>query len=1043
MTTAQLESWLKTRPEYQASETPTVRNDARSKDARRKREDRSENARIVIPDCVNPARRERCLADPELFLMTYFENDYRLGFGADHTFMIDAITTRARTGGRQAVAAPRGRGKSQIVKGMLAYLACRGLTRFPLSVAATSDLAKMIYKDFKKKFATNEKLRDDFPEICHPIRELDGAPQRASRQHIDGKLTGIVWTDDYIRFPDVTCDNAICKTYGGFKMSYYGLDAAFRGVNIDADRPDFILVDDPETREALAIDTPIPTACGFKPMGDISLGDSVFDEKGNACKVIGVSDVYEDRECYLIEFDDGSTIVADAGHLWVTSNSTQRCNQRRKRKVLAGTFHQSLRQCQPKPYATIRTTKEIHNTLHAGKEDRKNHSVLNCFPVEGTETNLPIDPYVLGVWLGGKKQLKSGSDAYSVSIKGLRRLLRENDLLGNKHVPSKYFFSSRSQRLELLRGLMDTGGWIGSREPRCGFSNTNRLLVDAVYHLCCSLGIKTRVDTNKRKHESNKDSWTVYFTTDTQVFRLAKKAERIPESIRFDCKSRYIASVTKVDSVKVKCIAVDSPSRMYLCGTSFVPTHNSAKSFSQIEDRENILDKDISGLVGQDDTLAIVVLTTVQNRISLSYKLTDVKLKSAYNGKRFGMVLSWPKNIGHWDRYVQLRKESQIEGDEHGGKAVAYYLDNFGEMNEGVEMLSDHFVDVNREDGSETVFSAIQQAYNKIADTNRKAYDTEYQNDPPEEAGPQGNGLTFEVVASRVSGLSRRQLPANTTALTAAIDLGKYRCHWVVSAWWPGAGGVVVDYGIAEVVGTDKSIDNEASEPMIFKTLLNWRDELLQKNYTDATGTVRKIDFALVDSGTFTNAAYEFCRQVKGIFHPSKGINPYNPRKQSSATVMAGANLHAQRLAAQDIWLYELDTNHWKQWTHERFLTPTFDENNMLRRGSLSIYQPEGSQKHISYAQHIASEELLTEFVEGKGVKTKWFANNDNNHWLDATYMAAAASEVCGVKLLAQSEVEVTPRHVDKNKPKPQEQARQHGNNRFKKRPGGWVPRRR
>jgi hypothetical protein len=35
-------------------------------------------------------------------------------------------------------------------------------------------------------------------------------------------------------------------------MSYYGLDAAFRGVNIDGDRPDFVLIDDPETRESAA-----------------------------------------------------------------------------------------------------------------------------------------------------------------------------------------------------------------------------------------------------------------------------------------------------------------------------------------------------------------------------------------------------------------------------------------------------------------------------------------------------------------------------------------------------------------------------------------------------------------------------------------------------------------------------------------------------------------------------------------------------------------------------------------------------------------------
>jgi phage terminase large subunit GpA-like protein len=281
----------------------------------------------------------------------------------------------------------------------------------------------------------------------------------------------------------------------------------------------------------------------------------------------------------------------------------------------------------------------------------------------------------------------------------------------------------------------------------------------------------------------------------------------------------------------------------------------------------------------------------------------------------------------------------------------------------------------------------------------------------------------------------------NTVALTAAIDLGKYRCHWVVAAWWQGAGGVIVDYGVAEVHGTDKSIDNEASEPQIYNALLNWRDELLNKNYTDSTGTIRKVDFCMVDSGTFTNAAYEFTRQVRGIFHPSKGLNPYHQKKASTSTIIAGANLHASRLAAQDLWLYDLDTSYWKQWVHERFLTPTFDEHNMLRRGSLSLYSTDGTKTHSSYAQHIVAEELVTEFKEGKGSKTYWNQKNENNHWLDATYMAAAASEACGVKLMAVADDTIEPRHINGDKPKPQPKAQQHGQ-RFRTRPGGWIPRR-
>jgi len=685
----------------------------RDKDIQRKRDDRSESARITIPRCVNPVRRARCLADPALFLRTYFPDRYNLEFGKDHLFMIDTIVSRGRNGGKQAIAAPRGRGKSEIVKGLLVYLVCAQIVRFILPVAATTPLAKRLYKDFKKKLATNDLLYEDFPEICHPIRELSGAPLRAAKQHVDGRLTQIVWTDDYISLPHVPG-----SPYGGVKMAYYGLDAAFRGANIDGDRPDFVLVDDPETRE-------------------------------------------------------------------------------------------------------------------------------------------------------------------------------------------------------------------------------------------------------------------------------------------------------------------------------------SAKSHMQIEDREQILDQDINGLASQEENLAVVVLSTVQNNYCLSARLTDPKIRPSYNGKRFGMVLAWPTNGDAWQDYVQKRREDQIAGDEHGTRALAYYEANRVQMDEGVEMLSEHFKPIEI-GGRQMVVSAIQQTYNTIADTSKDAYFTEYQNDPPQSTGPQGQGVTAELVSSRLSGLARRQLPASTIALTAAIDLGKYRCHWVVIAWWTGVGGCIVDYGVAEVTGTDKALNNEASEPMIYKALLNWRDELLNKHYIDGTGTNRRIDFCLVDSGTFTQAAYEFCRQSRGIFHPSKGINPYYPRKKSTDTCLASANLHAQKFTSEDIWLYELDTNHWKQWVHERFLTTTMDENNMLRRGSLSLFELDGYEKHGSFSQHIAAEELLTEFKEGKGVKTYWNVKNENNHWFDATYMAAASSEVCGIKLIGGPEVSVEARQVDVDKHKTkQPTVRQHGSDRFRRRPGGWVPKRR
>jgi hypothetical protein len=118
----------------------------------------------------------------------------------------------------------------------------------------------------------------------------------------------------------------------------------------------------------------------------------------------------------------------------------------------------------------------------------------------------------------------------------------------------------------------------------------------------------------------------------------------------------------------------------------------------------------------------------------------------------------------------------------------------------------------------------------------------------------------------------------------------------------------------------------------------------------------------------------------------------------------------------------------------------------MLRRGSLSLFALEEERRHSQYAQHIAAEELVTKFTEGKGTKTYWLPKDSNNHWLDATYMAAAASEACGVKLIAPSEIEVQPKHVSGEHPtqaKPAQQAYRHGQQRFKQRQGGWIPKRR
>jgi hypothetical protein len=480
-----------------------------------------------------------------------------------------------------------------------------------------------------------------------------------------------------------------------------------------------------------------------------------------------------------------------------------------------------------------------------------------------------------------------------------------------------------------------------------------------------------------------------------------------------------------------------------------IEDRQAAESDAVIEKNEDIIEKDIAGLASSARRVARVFLCTIQNRKCIAFKFTDPKKKPSWKGKRYRKMIKRPDRMDLVQEYMTKRIE-RADDDPDAREAFRFWRDNRAEIERDcVVSNASSFDGTIHEDGEPLELSAIQSYFNKVADWGDEAVATEIDNDPPEEVGPQGSGLSWQMVAGRLSGLDRGQLPANASCVTAAIDLGKYLCHWVVIAWWKGAGGCVIDYGRAEVVGTDKGMDNQASEPQIYKALLNWRDEILSKKYVDAAGSDRKVDAVFVDSGTFTDAAYQFVRDVGGTpFYVSKGIGNYRDKTTETDKIKPGNHFHAAYQEAQGLWLYELNTDYWKQFIHERFLTPTFDEQNFLRRGALSLFNQPGDKKHTSYAQHIVAEELVSEFKEGKGLKTYWNVVSDNNHWLDATYNAAAAASARGIYLLSPTPDTPNGQSVTARPKAPNEQAQQkppagkpagqrHGTP--KKRAGGWV----
>jgi deoxycytidine triphosphate deaminase len=349
--------------------------------------------------------------------------------------------------------------------------------------------------------------------------------------------------------------------------------------------------------KALALDTPVPTPSGWRTMGDLELGDYVFDQTGAPTEIVAVTPPMLDRPCREITFSDGQRVVSDASHQWVTVDK----NGRRYGRNRLG----------------IRTTDEIRQSLRVNGE--MNHHVPLADPVQyPARVDLPIEPYTLGAWLGDGTTTKAeitsydpevlaqvSGDGYAVQAVGyapnlyriggvgqtrsdetgrykrnasLSSRLRDLGQMDGKYVPRPYLEASAAQRLALLQGLMDTDGFVDDVAGRCEFTSTRETLADAVVELASSLGFRP-VKSTGRATLNGVDcgpKYRVKFTPDRPVFRIQRKLARQKAADARFHRFRAIDVVREVASVPVRCIQVASPRGVFLVTKSFIPTHNSS-----------------------------------------------------------------------------------------------------------------------------------------------------------------------------------------------------------------------------------------------------------------------------------------------------------------------------------------------------------------------------------------------------------------------------------------------------------------------------------
>jgi phage terminase large subunit-like protein len=372
--------------------------------------------------------------------------------------------------------------------------------------------------------------------------------------------------------------------------------------------------------KGIHLSTPVPTPDGWRKMEELQTGDRVFDENGMPCNVIVAHDPYTPTKKYRLTFADGSVIEADGDHLWNTWTHRDRKSYNRRNDYLGvdntiGNPDRWFEWTKDNINGTtklnpigpsVKSTDEIVSTFRHGSRGDLNHSIPVTRPIQYPEKDLPIDPYVFGSWLGdGSKSsgvischvnesawlssfiaergysVKIGKSAERcdvVRVDGLSKLLKDQNSFETKHIPEAYLLGSEQQRRDLLAGLLDTDGSIDPRTDYIEFCAKRRDHADAVMELARSLGQKPRMYigratlNGKDYGEKYRVQWRptenfFYMPRKAEVFKpLGKQASRTMH--------RMITSFEEIDPTPVRCLTVDSESRLFLVGEAMIPTHN-------------------------------------------------------------------------------------------------------------------------------------------------------------------------------------------------------------------------------------------------------------------------------------------------------------------------------------------------------------------------------------------------------------------------------------------------------------------------------------
>lgn len=359
-----------------------------------------------------------------------------------------------------------------------------------------------------------------------------------------------------------------------------------------------------------AVSSPVLTPDGWLKMGDIKPGMFVIGRNGLSTKVTAV---YPQgvKSLYRVTFSDGSSTLAGEEHLWTVRTANMAHGGDGWVTVTTG---EMMRGETINRNNSNGRTYQLSLAVKAQNGNRRLQIPI-VEPVHYSNENetLPIDPYLLGCWLGdgssnngqvtsmdqeihdlfsseyavGRVEKQQNNRASTITYLGLRTKLRELGLLNNKHIPEMYLRSNPDARLAVIQGLMDTDGTAGDCSTE--FSSSSAKLADGVVELIQSLGgiarVRTRIPTftylGVKKQGALSYRVNIKLPSNMIPFRLKRKVDSYVVPSKYP-PARYIESIEYSHDEESQCIAVDAPDHLYVTD-SYIVTHNTIQAIATLE----------------------------------------------------------------------------------------------------------------------------------------------------------------------------------------------------------------------------------------------------------------------------------------------------------------------------------------------------------------------------------------------------------------------------------------------------------------------------